>query len=78
MYDLLIRKAADLWAGSDPSEVTLDRSEYLRGQVELIVELGVLTPYTHHLLDQDQSKVLVARDIRDRVSANDLLSGMIG
>ena len=74
MYDLLIRKAADLWAGSAPSEVNLyvggESNEYLRGQVELIMDLGVLTPYTE-AQDHDHIKALVARDIRKIVAAND-------
>ena len=74
MYDLLIRTAADLWAGSAPSEVNLyvngQVNEYLRGQVELIMDLGVLTPYTD-ADDHDQIKALIARDIRRQVIAND-------
>ena len=74
MYDLIIRKAADLWAGSAPSEVNLyvngQVNEYLRGQVELIMELGVLTPYSD-ADDHDHIKALVARDIRRIVASND-------
>lgn len=76
MYDLLISKAADLWAGSDPSEVRLyvngQSNEYLRGQVELIRELGLLPPdLTMDDQDADASRVLIARDIRRQVEAND-------
>lgn len=66
MYNLLIRKAADLWAGTAKSEVNLS-NEYLRGQVELIMELGVLTPYSD-LGDGDVVKQCIARDIRKAVA----------
>jgi hypothetical protein len=68
VYDLLISKAADLWAGTVPSEVNLT-NEYLRGQVELIMELGVLHPYD--ALDSDIVKQNIARDIRRTVADNE-------
>lgn len=76
MYDFMIRKAADLWAGAHPSEVRLyvkgEYNEYLRGQVELIRELGLLPPdLIVDEQDGDASRVLIARDIRRRVMQND-------
>ena len=70
MYDFLVRKAADLWAGTAPSEVRLyvngESNEYLRGQVELIMELGIVRP-GGRALDPDHMKALIARDIRVKV-----------
>lgn len=75
MYALLIRKAADLWAGTDPSEVRLyvdgESNEYLRGQVELIRELGLLPPdLAGNDWDADTSRFFIAGDIRRQVAAN--------
>lgn len=77
MYDFMIRKAADLWAGTDPAEVRLyvhgDTNEYLRGQVELIIEMGLTPPeYCPDEWDADARRVLVARDIRRAVEANEI------
>lgn len=60
MYDFIIRTAADLWQGTDLAEITLG-NEYARGQVELIIDLGI-APYTD--LDWDDVKHHVLADIK--------------
>lgn len=64
MYRAMVKAAAALWDGTPRGEVTLDK-EYLRGQVELIIELGV-APYGN-TYDHDQVKEFVATDIRTEV-----------
>ena len=64
MYDFIIRQAAGLWDGTDPAEITLD-NEYARGQVELIIDLGI-APYNS--LDWDGVKHYVLADIKNHVA----------
>lgn len=61
MYLFMLETAGRLWAGTDPSEVTLD-NEYLRGQVELIIEMGV-SPHGNRY-DHDDHKKFIATAIR--------------
>jgi hypothetical protein len=63
MYELIVSKAADLWAGTDPQDMA--GSEYLRGQVELIRELGI-APYDDE--DGDIVKARIADDILARTN----------
>ena len=64
MYDLLIRTAARLWDGTDLAEIHLG-NEYARGQVELIIDLGI-APYNS--LDWDGVKHYVLADIKNHVA----------
>lgn len=86
MYDFMIRKCADLFAGTSPADVVLRPglrpyfsveqqflAEYLRGQVELIIEMGI-APYSTDVYDSDHIKALVARDVRKIVRDNDTSS----
>lgn len=69
MYHYLITAAAGLWAGAQPGDVRLS-SEYLRGQVELIIDMG-LSPYGRDgSLDHDSVKELIAQDIRAKVQTD--------
>ena len=63
MYDLLVRTAARLWDGTDPAEITLG-NEYARGQVELIIDLGIAP----HRGDWDEIKNQVLADIKKHVA----------
>lgn len=74
MYGTLIETAAEMWSGGDPVDVHLTingrDNDYLRGQVEFILALGVKTP--HDGLDMDTAAYRVAADIRATVSAADV------
>ena len=65
MYDFIIRQAADLWDGTDPAEITLG-NEYARGQVELIIDMGI-APYSYLDLDHDDVKDRVLADIKRKI-----------
>jgi len=65
MYDLLIRTAARLWDGTDPAEIHLG-NEYARGQVELIIDLGIVPNSAR--LDWDDLKHQVLADIKENVA----------
>ena len=65
MDDLLIRTAARLWDGTDPAEIHLG-NEYARGQVELIIDLGIVPNSAR--LDWDDLKHQVLADIKENVA----------
>lgn len=59
---LLIKRAADLWSGSDIPDP--ESNEYLRGQTELIVDTVRMIPAGQDGIEYDDARQLVAELMR--------------